>query len=88
MGRNHRFSYPPFSYSSPYPYGPLPTILFRLACSICSLDNPDTISIYPKDFDSKEEIISIIDKYNEGKKEVDKIKYTDIPNIIEKMMNI
>ena len=30
---------------------------------IVSLDTPKTINIYPKDFDSKEEITSIIDKY-------------------------
>lgn len=39
---------------------------------------PDTIYIYPKDFDSKEEITKIIDKYNEDKDENDKITYTDV----------
>lgn len=39
---------------------------------------PDTIYIYPKDFDSKEEITKIIDKYNEDKDENDKITYTDM----------
>ena len=46
------------------------------------LDNPDFISIYPKDFDSKEEIVKIIDKYNEGKKEEDKITYSDIVGVM------
>ena len=49
---------------------------------IADLDNPDTISIYPKDFDSKDEIISIINHYNKGKKEKDKIKYTDVVGIM------
>ena len=49
---------------------------------IASLDNPDMIFIYPKDFDSKEEIVNIIDGYNKGKKESDKIKYTDVVGIM------
>ena len=49
---------------------------------IADLEDPDTISIYPKDFDSKEEIVNIIDDYNEGKKEEDKITYTDIVGIM------
>jgi putative ABC transport system permease protein len=49
---------------------------------IADVDNPDTISIYPKDFDSKEEITKIIDKYNEDKSEDDKIEYTDIVGIM------
>lgn len=51
---------------------------------IAELDNPDSINIYPKDFDSKEEIVKLIDKYNSKKKETDKIKYTDVVGI---MMN-
>ena len=47
-----------------------------------ALDNPDFISIFPKDFDSKEEIVKIIDKYNEGKKEEDQIKYTDLVGVM------
>lgn len=49
---------------------------------IASIDDPDGINIYPKDFDSKEEITSIIDKYNEDKEEQDKIKYTDVVGIM------
>ncbi len=51
---------------------------------IASLDNPDTISIYPKDFDSKEEIVRIIDEYNEGKDESEKIEYQDIVGLMMK----
>ena len=49
---------------------------------IADKENPDTISIYPKDFDSKDEIIKTIDKYNENKEEKDKIKYTDVVGIM------
>lgn len=49
---------------------------------IASLDNPSKIEIYPKDFASKEKIISFIDLYNEtqkGKGENEKIvHYTDL----------
>ena len=49
---------------------------------VADLDNPETISIYPKDFDAKEEITAIIDKYNEKKNEADKLEYTDIVGIM------
>ncbi len=49
---------------------------------VANLDDPDTINIYPKDFDSKEEITKLIDKYNEGKKEEEKLTYTDIVGLM------
>ena len=49
---------------------------------VADLDNPDTISIYPKDFDSKEEIVKIIDEFNKDRDEADKIEYTDIIGIM------
>ena len=49
---------------------------------IADLSNPDSISIYPKDFDSKEEITKLIDEYNKDKKEEEKIQYTDIVGIM------
>lgn len=49
---------------------------------IADLEDPDQISIYPKDFDSKEEITKIIDEYNEGKEETNQITYTDIVGIM------
>ena len=49
---------------------------------ISELDNPDSISIYPKDFDSKEKITDIIKDYNKDKKEKDKIDYTDIVGVM------
>lgn len=46
--------------------------------------DPDTINIYPKDFKSKDEIVSIIDNYNNNKKESDKITYTDTVGMMMK----
>lgn len=49
---------------------------------VADLSNPETISIFPKDFDAKEEITAIIDKYNEKKDEAEKLEYTDIVGIM------
>lgn len=49
---------------------------------IVNLEEPDGIKIYPKDFDSKENIISIIDKYNEDKAEEEQITYSDIVGLM------
>ena len=46
--------------------------------------NPDTISIYPKGFKSKDNIVDIIDKYNKGKTDSDKITYTDTVGMMMK----
>ena len=46
--------------------------------------NPDTINIYPKDFKSKDNIVDIIDKYNKGKTDSDKITYTDTVGMMMK----
>ena len=48
------------------------------------LSSPDSIKIYPKDFKSKDEIVKIIDNYNEKKKENDKITYTDAVGMMMK----
>ncbi len=45
---------------------------------IADLENPDSINIYPKDFDAKENITDIIDEFNKGKSEDDTIQYTDM----------
>ena len=49
---------------------------------IAFIDDPAAINIYPKDFDSKEKIVEIIDKYNSGKQEDEKIRYTDVVGIM------
>ena len=46
------------------------------------LEKPATISIYPKDFKSKENINIIIEKYNKKQKEENKITYSDIVGIM------
>lgn len=46
--------------------------------------SPDSISIYPKDFKSKDEIVSIIDGYNKNKSESDKITYIDTVGMMMK----
>ena len=50
------------------------------------LDNPYTINIYPKDFESKDKIEEIINKYNDSKiesgNEEDKIEYTDYVGLL------
>ena len=44
---------------------------------IFDIDSPSSILIYPKDYDSKEEIIKTIDLYNKDKNKEDKITYVD-----------
>ena len=51
------------------------TALERLG--VFDINNPSSIMIYPKDYDSKEEIIKIIDSYNQDKNDSDKITYVD-----------
>ncbi len=43
---------------------------------------PIMIQIYPKDFDSKDELVKYLDKYNKGKSETDKIIYVDQASMI------
>ena len=46
---------------------------------------PVAIYIYPKDFESKDSIISYLDKYNENKEEQDTIQYTDMAEMISSL---
>ena len=66
-----------------------PLYTYEIALSslgIVDLDNPSTINIYPKDFKSKDEIVKIIDSYNEEKENNDEkesvITYTDYVGIL------
>ncbi len=43
---------------------------------------PNVIYLYPKDFESKKEITTYLDKYNEGKKEKNVVEYTDMAAMI------
>jgi len=45
-------------------------------------EDPSTINIYPKNFESKDKIEEIIDDYNKSVKEEDKIEYTDYVGIL------
>ncbi len=45
-------------------------------------ENPKTINIYPKDFESKDNIENIIKEYNKDKEKEDKIEYTDYVGIL------
>ena len=49
---------------------------------IVDLEDPQSIMLYPKDFESKDEITNIISKYNDSKEEEDKIMYTDIVGVM------
>ena len=49
---------------------------------ICSVDSPSTISIFPKDFEAKETIVSLIDDYNASVDESSQINYTDYVGIL------
>ena len=48
-----------------------------LALGVADLDNPDTILLYPSDFEAKDEISAFISKYNKGLPEEMQISYTD-----------
>ncbi len=43
---------------------------------------PNVIYLYPKDFESKKEITTYLDKYNEDKEEKDVVEYTDMAAMI------
>ncbi len=49
---------------------------------VSNLAEPSTINIYPKDFEAKEEIIAIIEAYNETVEEANRITYTDYIGIM------
>lgn len=46
---------------------------------------PQAIQVYPKDFDAKEQILSALDQYNDGKEEEDQILYTDMGEMISSL---
>ena len=46
---------------------------------------PVAIQLYPTDFDSKDEILKVLDEYNENKSEEDKIIYMDQAKLITSM---
>ena len=46
---------------------------------------PSAIYIYPKDFETKDEIISYLDDYNDDKNEEDVVQYTDMAEMISSL---
>lgn len=46
---------------------------------------PYALMLYPKDFKSKDNLLNYLDKYNKGKKDKDKIFYTDQAKMISNM---
>ena len=50
-------------------------------------EEPTSISIYPKSYESKDKITKIIDKYNEKATKENKIEYTDFVSIITSNIN-
>ena len=55
-------------------------LLEDLGC--IDLDNPNSINIYPKDFDSKELITDEISAYNNKQAEEDRIVYSDLVGVL------
>ncbi len=49
---------------------------------VSDLAKPSVINIYPKDFEAKDTIADIIEKYNDNADEADKISYTDYIGIM------
>ncbi len=49
---------------------------------VVDLDDPSSIELYPVDFEAKDEIVSIINEYNEPKAEEDKLVYTDFVGVM------
>ena len=49
---------------------------------IFDLEEPSSIELYPKDFESKDEIVNIIDEYNKTKSKDDKLVYTDLVGVM------
>ena len=46
---------------------------------------PQNIYVYPNDFDTKEELTKYLDEFNKGKKDSDKVMYTDQAKLISSL---
>ena len=49
---------------------------------IVDLEDPMIIELYPKDFESKEEIVAVIDEYNSKLDDEDKLVYSDLVGVM------
>lgn len=54
--------------------------------SLGVITRPTGINIYPKDFDSKDQIKEYLNDYNKGKTEEDQIVYTDLAEMVTSMI--
>ena len=52
---------------------------------IADINDPDSINIYPKDFESKSDIIEYLDNYNKDKPKDEKVLYKDTSTPINKL---
>ena len=55
---------------------------------VCDLNVPNAIHIYPNSFESKDRLVAMIDEYNQGRAESNKIKYTDYVDILMSSVTI
>ncbi len=66
--------------------------LDRTLCRMGGSDAPSSIAIYPKDFESKEEILSYLDGWNDTVGEDEQITYTDtvglLMGMVQTMLNV
>ena len=53
-----------------------------LKLGIFDLEDPTSIELYPKDFESKDEIVKVIDSYNKNRNKDEKLVYTDLVGIM------
>lgn len=56
-----------------------------IMAALGATSTPYMISIYPTNFDAKENVLAYLDEYNEGKAESDKIIYTDLAGTVTEM---
>ncbi len=50
--------------------------------SLGATDIPNSVSLYPIDFNAKESVTAYLDKWNEGRDTKDQVKYTDLAAIV------
>ncbi len=62
--------------------------LFYETIGVIDKENPVKIAIYPTTFENKDYVVSLIDKYNEGKPKGQEIKYTDYLGIMMSSITI
>ncbi|MBR1377175.1 MAG: ATP-binding cassette domain-containing protein [Bacilli bacterium] len=66
-----------YEFDADYPYDAVTYML-----GMADLDDPSSINIYPKNYDSKDKIKDIINEYNNEQKDEFKITYTDYVGVL------